>query len=387
MYSNSLVHILGAIFAAIAFWSGRLCCTLPFVAKLRQHCTKRFCGDSILQLGHIPFSWLRPFSTSDIIVIDNPWDFPSSFTDNLIDTTTSSRQHHLLVDIQGVEGHCAGSVKKVTSATMELIRFFKLSLLSHRCHVRRSNCFFECVGVVREGNVKVSSWPRRGVLLLDFLLLSRSPPHQISVIELLESISKLYAVESVTPTNNNAAHTKPFMKWKYIPRKALSPSADTDGSFKINRPLESRWIQYRQGGFYKKQVSQIAADGGMGTVEKRLQNINRYTYYYEALVHPAMITHDNPQRILLLLSNLVLCDGFVEEILKYNAVVRLVVVADAPEMTECYYSDPALKVAMNNRCFKEDERVEVIYNTRISEWFANTSKDESFDVTFIDRAW
>lgn len=98
--------------------------------------------------------------------------------------------------------------------------------------------------------------------------------------------------------------------------------------------------------------------------------------YHEALVHPAMLTAGQPQKVLVLGGG----DGLgLREILKYPSVTSVKLVDLDPQMTGLSDAFPAL-AELNEHAF-DDPRVQVI-NTDAMIWLAD---DETrFDVVIID---
>jgi spermidine synthase len=108
-----------------------------------------------------------------------------------------------------------------------------------------------------------------------------------------------------------------------------------------------------------------------------LQFSSRDEYrYHEALVHPALATHPQPRRVLVLGGG----DGLaVREILRYPAVERVTLVDLDSEMTRLFSDNPLL-TAVNAGALR-DARVRVI-NADAFVWLAGSR--ETFDVVIAD---
>ena len=96
--------------------------------------------------------------------------------------------------------------------------------------------------------------------------------------------------------------------------------------------------------------------------------------YHEALVHPAMLTHKNPQTVLIMGGG----EGATaREVLRHKSVKKVVMVDIDEEFVElCKKHIPS----WGKEAF-EDERLEVLYMD-INEYLANTN--EKFDVVIGD---
>ncbi|WP_040911273.1 polyamine aminopropyltransferase [Leptospira broomii] len=108
-----------------------------------------------------------------------------------------------------------------------------------------------------------------------------------------------------------------------------------------------------------------------------LQFSSRDEYrYHEVLVHPAMLSHPNPKRILVLGGG----DGLaVREILKYPNVQNVTLVDLDPEMTKLFAQQSLL--TQINRSSLNDPRVK-IQNADAFLWLEESG--ETFDVVLID---
>ncbi|PNV74585.1 polyamine aminopropyltransferase [Leptospira inadai] len=108
-----------------------------------------------------------------------------------------------------------------------------------------------------------------------------------------------------------------------------------------------------------------------------LQFSSRDEYrYHEVLVHPAMLSHPNPKRILVLGGG----DGLaVREILKYPNVQNVTLVDLDPEMTKLFAQQSLL--TQINRSSLTDPRVK-IQNADAFLWLEESG--ETFDVVLID---
>lgn len=99
--------------------------------------------------------------------------------------------------------------------------------------------------------------------------------------------------------------------------------------------------------------------------------------YHEALIHPAMLSHNNPRSVLVLGGG----DGFaVREILKHKSVERVRLVDLDPLMTKIFSTNPRL-TKMNENSLSSD-KVEVI-NDDAFVWLKTKNK-EQYDLIIID---
>ena len=107
--------------------------------------------------------------------------------------------------------------------------------------------------------------------------------------------------------------------------------------------------------------------------------------YHEALVHPAMLTHRNPQQVAILGGG----EGAtLREVLKHNTVERVemieidkMVVDIAKEHLKTF-NDCSQIIGSANSCF-DDPRAEIVYSDAMDYILINKS-NKSFDVIIID---
>ena len=153
------------------------------------------------------------------------------------------------------------------------------------------------------------------------------------------------------------------------------------GAEDLTRWSEERFygehIVFKQSSPYQRIV---VTDGGGGTrlfLNGNLQFHSRDEYrYHEALVHPAMVAHGAPKRVLVMGGG----DGMaVREILKYPSVEQVTLVELDPLMTGLFTSNPKL-AALNGHSLSNPKLR--IVNTDAFGWLEQ--HHEVFDVIVID---
>ena len=108
---------------------------------------------------------------------------------------------------------------------------------------------------------------------------------------------------------------------------------------------------------------------------------------HESAVHPPMIAHDEPKRVVIFGAGL---GASTREVLKHKTVEEVTVVgADRamvdfskkylPEWSDCSY---ASKAGSETNCF-DDSRVNFVYDQSPSEWIASYS-GAPYDVALVD---
>lgn len=110
-------------------------------------------------------------------------------------------------------------------------------------------------------------------------------------------------------------------------------------------------------------------------LDRRFQTSEREEFFYhESLVHPAMMTHENPQSVLIIGGG---DGGALEEVLKYPSVTKVTMVELDGEVVE------VSKLYLNSVCGKafDDPRVSVIIDD--GRKFLEETRDY-YDVIILD---
>jgi spermidine synthase len=107
--------------------------------------------------------------------------------------------------------------------------------------------------------------------------------------------------------------------------------------------------------------------------------------YYEAIVHPALLLHDNPRRIVIMndISGGILC-----EVLKYSMVKEVIFMIPNAEIVSLVgeYSgkwNACYSFLANVTSRYDDSRVQIHYYDDLTDWF-HKSVDNHIDVFFAD---
>jgi Spermine/spermidine synthase domain/S-adenosylmethionine decarboxylase len=298
---------------------------------------------------------------------------------------------------------------------IDLIQMSSMTMLSYHCHSASGNGGgVSCVGVLLESHVSVHTWPRLGRLALD---LFSCGPH--SLVPLLPLVQQLFGVPNVDSSSSQSAlhnasgdllgssSAEPHMVWSYKSR-GFRPT-DTANTV---LDADTNWLL----GFMhveKQHVATVTTDYQRvdiyDMVEPRLEITDRVVFldgiiqsrslgehaYHEALVHPALFTHDHPRRVVIIGGG----EGAtLREVLKHRTVEQVIMVEIDEGMVETskqylpewsYCGD---LVDSTESCFDEP-RASVFYADAIS-WFidrygANATIDESdlLDVIIMDALY
>ena len=107
--------------------------------------------------------------------------------------------------------------------------------------------------------------------------------------------------------------------------------------------------------------------------------------YYEAMVHPALLIHDNPRHILLMND---VTGGMLREVLKRSTVHEVIYIAPSAKVVSLAreylpeWSDCSSYLANVSSCF-DDPRVHIQYYDDPMTWFQSSMTDR-IDVVFAD---
>jgi len=323
---------------------------------------------------------------------------------------------HLLVDIKYVEEEFLDAEVRLATAMIDVVKESELTLLSYHCHGLEP-AGVSCVGVLLESHVSFHTWPAEGVITLD--LFTCGPK---SLLPLVDVIKRLFGLPR-TDTNE-----EPYTVWTHKKRgfrytrqeDSESVLSDLDrflGEVDIQKEeivsldtgiqqidvydsIDSRFhsvYSYAKSisndGSYESRHPELFRKDRLFFIDGALQSrLYGESAHHEALVHPAMITHYNPRRVLIVGSG---TGAALREVLKHKTVETVVVLeidenittiseTYLPSWNECRFASPDTQ-----SCF-EDTRVEVHYVDAV-EWMIERFGDETsapqealFDVAIID---
>jgi len=317
---------------------------------------------------------------------------------------------HLLMDIRNVEEAFLASEERLAKAMLKVVGNCGLTLLSYHCH-GLAPAGVSCVGVLLESHVSFHTWPAEGVVTLDLFTCGAQ-----SLLPIVETVEKLFGI----PRNEDGPETV----WAY---KVRGYGEETDAEladlftfpigtmteykkelvsiektrqfnqridvYDVLRPVFQNFEQYKRSllddGSYESRYKEIFAPDRILFVDGVLQSRRSAEIpYHEALVHPAMVAHKSPKRILLLN-----CGGgaALREVLKHKSVEQVVMVEEEPDVIEISreffpeYHDCSTIQGILPNCMN-DTRVELIYSD-VFEWTAiqyDMETEAEFDVIIMD---
>ena len=294
---------------------------------------------------------------------------------------------HLLVDIDGLEASFLNSEARLATAMISMVDNSGLTLLSYHCHGLYPEGV-SCAGVLLESHVAFHTWPTEGVITLDLFTCGST-----SLLDSMPLIEDLFVI----PRDENE---KPNVMWAYKRRGFNEQSSMTGERDTFAYPLGVHGMMYKQ-----ELASMTTSSGKLARVYE-MQELNypeptRQVYLdgvlksnsigqaaaHESAVHPPMIAHDAPKRVVIFGAGL---GASTREVLKHKTVEEVTVVgADRnmvdfskeylPEWSDCSYASKGGKAT---NCF-DDSRVNFVYDQSPSEWIASFT-GEPYDVALVD---
>jgi len=295
---------------------------------------------------------------------------------------------HLLVDIDGLEASFLNSEARLATAMISMVDSSGLTLLSYHCHGLYPEGV-SCAGVLLESHVAFHTWPTEGVITLDLFTCGAT-----SLLDSMPLIEDLFVIP------RNEKEEKPNVMWAYKRRGFNEQSSMTGERDTFAYPLGDHGMEY------KKELASMKTSIGKIARVYEMQELNyphptRQVYLdgvlksnsvgqataHESAVHPPMISHDAPKRVVIFGAGL---GASTREVLKHKTVEEVTVVgADRnmvdfskeylPEWSDCSY---ASKDGSASNCF-DDSRVNFVYDLSPSEWIASYS-GAPYDVALVD---
>lgn len=317
---------------------------------------------------------------------------------------------HLLVDIDNIDADFLDSEQRLATAMIDLVNDSGLTLLSYHCH-GLAPAGVSCAGVLLESHVSFHTWPAEGVITLDLFTCGCT-----SLLKSMKLIENLFAIP-----RNGPDGLQPTVLWAYKRRGFKDQISDLPH----NQPGEPRdTFAYPlgiHGMDYKKDVASaeiapnkhayvydyiqqphqntesymksISNDGSYESQNPELFSPNRLFYYngvfkssslgnaeaFESFVHPVMMAHPDPQKVLVYGSA---TGAALREVLKHNTVtlVTLVQVDDGlmefarqylPSWNDCS------NFGLAKNCF-DDSRVKIV------DIDAVAANNNNYDVIVVD---
>jgi spermidine synthase len=207
-------------------------------------------------------------------------------------------------------------------------------------------------------------------------------------------------IEGLFVIPRNEKEEKPNIRWAYKRRGFNEQSSMTGERDTFAYPLGVHGMEY------KKELAAMMTGTGKNLRVYEMQELNypsatRQVYLdgvlksnsvgqaaaHESAVHPPMLAHDAPKRVVIFGVGL---GASTREVLKHKTVEEVTVVgADRamvdfskkylPEWSDCSY---ASKDGSETNCF-DDSRVHFVYDQSPSEWIASHS-GAPYDVALVD---
>lgn len=126
--------------------------------------------------------------------------------------------------------------------------------------------------------------------------------------------------------------------------------------------------------YHNAKVVEFEASGLALLLDERIQSCEIDEFVYnEAAVHPALLLHPNPKRVLCLAGGM---GGIVREVVKHKNIKEIVVMDEDPEVSKIISEFlPHMKLQNN-----EDDRLSVLFGSCL-EYLESC---ETFDVIILD---
>jgi len=295
---------------------------------------------------------------------------------------------HLLVDIDGLDASFLNSEARLATAMISMVDNSGLTLLSYHCHGMYPEGV-SCAGVLLESHVSFHTWPTEGVITLDLFTCGST-----SLLDSMPLIEDLFVIP------RSGENEKPNIMWAYKRRGFNEQSGMTGERDTFAYPLGVHGMEY------KKELASLTTDSGKiarvyEMQEHKYPHPTRQVYMdgvlksnsvgqaaaHESSVHPPMIAHDSPKRVVIFGAGL---GASTREVLKHRGVEEVTVVgADKamvdfskeylPEWSDCSYASQNGETVS---CF-DDSRVNFVYDQTPSEWVASYN-GPSYDVALVD---
>lgn len=323
---------------------------------------------------------------------------------------------HLLVDIKNVDEDFLNSKERLADAMVTLVEESGTTMLSYHCH-KLEPTGVSCVGVLLESHITFHTWPEAGVITLDMFTCGT-----VQMLPLLGMITRVCGVPETPMIKPPVARWA--LKYRGFPtgtgdRKAEASDLDRHVLGSTNVHVKEK-VAELQTEFQRVEIYDVlrprtrgydsfalnsANDGSYESLHRPLVLPDRIMYtdkvmqsrrygekeYHEALVHPAMIAHENPRRVAILGGG----DGAaLREVLKHMTVQHVTMIEidrGVVELSRRYLPEwsSCSSISGSSSCF-DDRRTDLVYADAVA-WFKGkfgagtvTRDDDRFDVVVMD---
>ena len=284
---------------------------------------------------------------------------------------------HFLIDFNKVNDKVLNSEASLARFMVNLVVKSRRTLLSYHCY-DLSPEGVSCIGVLLErGHIALHTWPSHGVVCIDMLV---SGPESFSWLfpdlqeqfggrsaEITKNSFKLRGVELDGPRRSLLSKT--FVKNEWKGEKVVDIDTDIQ-NIQVYRVQESQ----------RDLLVDSTPDYLLFLNHQLKYRVNDFAHH-EALVHPAMLSHDDPKTILLIAGAY---GGALKEILKHKPVQQVTIVEKDKVLVnickQLLRSDCSDLIGSATSCF-DDPRVRVEYADPI-EWMS--VQEGKYDVIVVD---
>ena len=216
------------------------------------------------------------------------------------------------------------------------------------------------VVLLAESHVAVHTWPETNRLaVVDVSVCNYTGDNRKKTYKLRDLIIKAYqptdkVVHEADPTPRTTEYTAPGVGY----------FAEVD-----------QYLVKQRSQFQKLAIFQNRTLGKVLVLDDLFQTSEKDEFFYhEAMVHPAMLAHENPEKVLILGGGDL---GAAEEVLKYPSVKRVFQIDIDQEVVEICKKE---LTGIHHDCYK-DERFEIAFQDGY-EYMMN--EGEIFDVLIMD---
>uniref|UniRef100_A0A7S2R241 PABS domain-containing protein n=1 Tax=Eucampia antarctica TaxID=49252 RepID=A0A7S2R241_9STRA len=326
---------------------------------------------------------------------------------------------HLLVDIKNVEAAFLNSEERLAGAMVEVIQSAGLTLLSYHCH-SLIPAGVSCVGVLLESHISFHTWPDEGVITLDLFTCGSNP-----LLPVLPELERLFGIPRTK--SGSTELEKIVTLWSHELRGFRDSSArkkhHLDGQsdlaswvVSLLEVLKKEQIVSTLSPFqridiwdildiddtptYNDAVKHNLQEGDPRWLTSELVTPERYLFldgtiqmqshsereFHEALVHPAMFTHSNPEHVAIVGGG----EGAVlREVLKHKTVKSVTMIEIDHMMVDIarkhlpFMSNCTDLIGVADVCF-EDERADIIYDDGRA-WFVDHFGKGAKKIAAVDK--
>ncbi len=275
---------------------------------------------------------------------------------------TKALGRHVIADLWGVDANLLDDKLRLREICVEAARRSRSTIKGIMFYE------FEPHGVtgvllLAESHLSIHTWPEHGYAAVDVYTCGSDPDPWRAFEYIVDALNPSYVEVFEVKRGRLERRTLPPVEGWFV---------EKDSEYEVHATGVLKVLYRGKSRFQRIEVLDLYKYGKSLIIDGRIQSSERFEWiYHEALVHPAMVTHPEPSRVLVIgggegaTAREVLRHGCVDEVHMVDIDAEVVAVCRdlLPSMNEGVFEDPRFSLIVSDgRRFLETLREEVKYD-------------------------